>query len=307
MKKTVALLLAVLLLTGVCAAAEEKAYRAPPLLDASEDVGVPTHYYLYDRDYYEAPCDQAGTVVKVKYATQVYDKKYTKFLNVYLPYGYDENGTERYPIVYFFHGRGCDPDTLIRNDETKNAFDHMIETGVARPFILVCATYYYGRGTNYDPEKFVQEFRTEIMPLVEGTYRTYAETADEAGFRASRDHRAISGFSMGSMVTWSLIDDMVDVSAAFLPFSAASGNVDALHAALEGQGRFFIYMASGGPNDGNYAGYPGLVKSLIADPLFSYGNDFQENNIYYVASDNIHQDLCSRYYLYNAFLDGLFR
>jgi len=28
---------------------------------------------------------------------------------------------------------------------------------------------------------------------------------------------------------------------------------------------------------------------------------------YFLASDNVHQDLTSRYYLYNAFLDGLFK
>ena len=308
MRRFLPLLLATLLLTGVCAIAEEKPYQEHTLLDVSADVGVPTHYYLYDRDYFEAPCDQPGTVIKIKYTTRAYDKDYKKFLNVYLPYGYDENSTERYPVLYFYHGRGCDPDTLIRNDATKNAFDHMIAEGIAKPFILVTATYYYGRGTNYDPEKFVQEFRTEIMPLVEGAYRTYAETPDEAGFRASREHRAISGFSMGSGVTWSLIDDMLDVSAIFMPFSAAQRNLESLRAALDGKGlKFFIYMASGGPDDGNYAGYPSLVQAMVADPLFSYGNDFQENNVFYVASDHIHQDLCSRYYLYNAFLDGLFQ
>ena len=297
-----------LLFCLLCCAGLACGEEAPTLLDQSELAGIATHYLLYDRELYESPCDQPGTVVKIKYTTNMYDKAYKKFLNVYLPYGYDENGTDRYPVIYFFHGRGCDPNTLIGNESTKNAFDHMISSGVVRPFILVTPTYYYGRGTNFDSEKFVQEFRQEIMPLVEGAYRTYAETADESGFQASRDHRAISGFSMGSMVTWGLFGKMLDVSAYFLPFSGAAADLETMHGILDGfDGKFFIYMASGGPEDGAFEGCASLARSFAADSLFSYGLDFGANNFFYVASDNIHQDLTSRYYLYNAFLDGLFR
>lgn len=309
MRKILSFALLLALLCGVCGVyAEETGYQAPTLLDASDLAGVTTHYLLYDRDFYEAPCDQPGTVVKIKYTTSVYDKEYKKFLNVYLPYGYDENDTERYPVIYFFHGRGCDPNTLIGNEATKNAFDHMISTGIAKPFILVTPTYYYGRGTNMDLEKFVLELRNEIMPLVEGAYRTYAETADEAGFRASRDYRAICGFSMGSMTTWALFPHMLDVSASFLPFSGGTNDLDALRAVIdEVKLPFFIYMACGGVEDTAFEGCVSLARTLAADPHFSYGPDRAENNFFYCQSDNIHQDLTSRYYLYNAFLDGLFQ
>ena len=202
MKKIISLALLFCLLCCACLARGEE---APTMLDQSELAGISTHYLLYDRDFYEAPDEHPGTVVKMKYTTNMYDKAYKKYLNVYLPYGYDENGTERYPVIYFYHGRGCNPDTLIGNEATKNAFDHMISSGIVRPFILVTPTYYYGRGTNYDSEKFVQEFRQEIMPLVEGTYRTYAEIADEAGFQASRDYRAICGrcsILSGASISW---------------------------------------------------------------------------------------------------------
>ena len=54
------------------------------------------------------------------------------------------------------------------------------------------------------------------------------------------------------------------------------------------------------------SGHP-LAHQLAADPRFSYGTDRTENNFFYCLSDNPHQDLCSRYYLYNAFRDVLFR
>ncbi len=308
MRKTVIPVLLFCLLLCVGAVGEEKPYQDPTVLDASDQAGVSTHYLLYDTAYYEAPDEQAGKVVKIKYTTHVYDKEYKKYLNVYLPYGYDEQGTERYPVIYFFHGRGCDPSTLLGNDATRNAFDHMISTGVSRPFILVAPTYYYGRGTNVDMEKFVLEFRNEIMPLVEGTYRTFAENADEDGFRASRDQRAICGFSMGGMTTWALFPHMLDVSAYFLPFSGPMQDTEAvLAAADQSEVPFFIYMACGGPEDLAFENCNALARQLAADPHFSYGLDLEKDNLFYCLSDNIHQDLTSRYYLYNAFMDGVFQ
>lgn len=259
--------------------------------------------------YAEETGFQAPTVVKMKYNTNMYgEKTYKKTMYVYLPYGYDENGTDRYPVIYFFHGRGCDPTTLLCNPETKNAFDHMISTGVAKPFILVAPTYYYdARHLLYDWEQFPREMREEIMPLVESTYRTYAETADEAGFRASRDHRAICGFSMGSMTTWALFPHMLDVSASFLPFSGPMQDTEAMIAAVEkNEEPFYIYMACGA-EDLAFENCNALAQTLAADPHFSYGPSREENNFFYCLSDNIHQDLTSRYYLYNAFLDGLFQ
>ena len=305
---SLALLLA-LLCSALPACAEESGFQAPTVLDAGELAGVPTHYLLYDRAFYEAPCTQPGTVVKMKYSTSVYgEKTYKKTMYVYLPYGYDENSTVRYPIIYFFHGRGCDPTTLLCNPETKNAFDHMIATGVVRPFILAAPTYYYdARHLLYDWELFPREMREEIMPLAESTYRTYAETADEEGFLASRDQRAICGFSMGSMTTWALFPHMLDVCANFLPFSGPMQDTEAVIAAVEStKAPFYIYMACGGAEDLAFDNSNLLAQTLAANPHFSYGTNRSENNFFYCLSDNIHQDLTSRYYLYNAFLDGLF-
>lgn len=309
MKRILSLLLLTVLLSGVCLA-EAPSFQPPTLYDASEIIGMDTHYYVYDRAVYESEDAQAGKLVKTKYTSNVYDKPVKKTVNVYLPYGYDENGTERYPIIYFFHGRGCNVDTLLGNPETKNALDHMISTGVVQPFILVAGTYYYDMRKNLtDLDKFAVELRTEIMPLVEGMYRTYAETTDEAGLQASRDYRAISGFSMGSMTTWALFDKTLDISANFLPFSGGTSDVEAITKAVETTGLdFFIYMACGGEEDTAFEGCNTLAKTLAADTEhFSYGPDRETNNFFYCLSDNIHQDLTSRYYLYNAFLDGLFK
>ena len=309
MKRMLSLLLTLLLLGSACLA-ETPGANPPTLYDASDILGMDTHYYIYDRDFFESEDSQPGTLVKTKYTSNVYEKPVKKTVNVYLPYGYDENGTERYPVIYFFHGRGCDVDTLLGNPETKNALDHMISSGMVRPFILVAGTYYYDMRKNLsDMDKFAIELRTEIMPLVEGMYRTYAETTDEAGLQASRNYRAISGFSMGSMTTWSLFDDTLDICANYLPFSGGTSDIEAITNAIDETNLdFYIYMACGGEEDTAFSGCNALAQTLAADTAhFSYGPDRETNNFFYCLSDNIHQDLTSRYYLYNAFIDGLFQ
>ncbi len=184
----------------------------PMSIDFSDVLGYETHYFLYDISFYESASQQPGTVVKVKYTTNVYGKTMKRWANVYLPYGYDENGAERYPIIYFFHGGGCDQTTLLGNPMTINSFDNMIETGVARPFIFVAPTYYYDvRAKKYDLDLFVQEMLLDLMPAVEGKYRTFAVSADEAGFAASRDYRAVCGFSAGTSFAWGFMSRIMDV------------------------------------------------------------------------------------------------
>ena len=310
MKKLLVILCA-LILCAAGALAEGPA--EPTVLETSDVIGQKTLYRLYDREFYEAEDAQPGTVVRIDYDTDAYGKSSHRWANVYLPYGYEENGTQRYPVIYFLHGNGGDPNTLIGNTQTKNAFDHMISTGIAEPFILVCPMYYSDlRKKTVDIERLASEIREDLMPLVEGTYRTYAETADEAGFIASRGMRAFCGFSRGSMTTWGLVDKLVDYSRFFMPFSGAAQDVSNITAMLDSGNEYakdmFIYMASGGEIDTTYEGCIALATELAADTAhFTYGTDPQTCNFYLCLSDNEHRDLTSRYYLYNAFIDVLFK
>jgi len=300
------LLLAALLISAACA---ENVVQVNTELEGHE-----TQYRIYDQALYEAPCDHAGQVVKIKYTSHVYgEKDYKRYVNVYLPYGYDENGTDRYPIIYFFHGNGGDQTTLFGNPATMNAFDHMIENGEMPACILVAPTYIYDvRKNASDNDGFLREMREEIMPLVESTYRTYAETADEAGFTASRSMRAICGFSRGGYMTWTVMPGMADYARTFLPFSyfELKDAVAAIEMVMEGAyaDDLFIYACSGGPEDSAaYTGGVQLAQAMLNKEYISFGSNFAENNFFFLASDNPHKDMCSRYYLYNAFLDGLFQ
>ena len=308
MKRWMLLILAALLCCA-CALAEEPA--APTLYDASETLGYESHYLLYDEAFFEAEDEQAGQVVRLDYTTEVYDKEMKRWVNVYLPYGYDENGTERYPIIYFFHGGGCDQNTILGNPYTKNALDHMISTGVTEPFIVVAPTYYYNPRTKaQDMALFEQEMLLDIMPAVEGTYRTYAESADEAGFAASRDYRAMCGFSNGSGDAWHMAANMMAYSRYFLPCSGAMMSDEEyqtlVDTAAAHQGEFFIYLSCGGPEDVAYEHCLNMTARLREEEAFSYGVG-EDDNFFFSLSENKHLDNCTRYYLYNAFLDVLFK
>lgn len=274
----------------------------------------PTVYRLYDPECYEAPCEHPGQVVRMDYSSQVYGSTYEHYLNVYLPFGYDENGTERYPVLYFLHGNDSSQEVLLGDPIAVNVFDHMIENGDMPPCIIAAPSYFY-RSTpgmeNVDPVRFALEMREEIMPLVEGTYRSYAETADEAGFTASRSMRALCGYSRGSYMTWAMMPDLLDCIRTFLPFSLADEEraIRAIDAARSGEyaDDWFIYMACGSEEDVAFYSSLWLTQRLIRENRIRFGADFTRDNFYFLASNNLHQDKFTRCYLYNAFLDGLFR
>ena len=323
MKKFAALLMAaMLLLTAVSALAEGKTRpEDKKIITTTDVVGVETVFKKYDNKFYEAASDQPGTVVRLDYTTDAYGAEQPGWVNVYLPYGYDENGTERYDIIYFLHGTNETQDSLIGDEKVKNALDNMIEVGVVKPVIMVFPTYYYNYETRaIDMTAFsTKEMRNDILPAVESKYRTYAGTADEAGFIASRDHRAFSGYSRGCYACWHQFFNNLDLAKWFMPFSANISGADemtlampveeqmqmirdALAAQADYKDSFFIYAACGGKRDDMYNVMQALISAMIADTDdFSFGTDPAVNNLYYSISNEIHQTLMTRFYLYNAF------
>lgn len=70
----------------------------------------------------------------------------------------------------------------------KRILDHMIENGDIEPMIVVTPTFYHDNSSG--PEaKLTANFRNELMPAVESTDHTYAESTDQEGLTASREHR----------------------------------------------------------------------------------------------------------------------
>lgn len=203
----------------------------------AENEKIPKKLQEIPADYY-TEADRQGSLVELNYETyesRTYEQKSRKLNKraiVYLPYGYSEN--ERYNVFYLMHGGWSNETTWLGTPERpgtfKNVIDHAVSDGKMKPFIIVCPTYNnespsdsgdytlaYGTLTvNYH-----NELMNDLIPAVEGTYSTYADNVTPEGIKASRDHRAFGGFSMGSVATWHTFLNCLDAFRYFMPSSGA--------------------------------------------------------------------------------------
>ena len=147
---------------------------------------------------------------------------------VYLPYGYKESSDECYDVFYFVHGHGETAASFFQNENgmMRNLLDHLIEKGDMSPVIVVSTSYVYGTPVDYYPDAdpyckaLPQELVNDLLPLVESRYCTYTQQTDLEGLQASRNHRAIGGFSMGAVTTWYALEYTLDYFKYFLPISS---------------------------------------------------------------------------------------
>ena len=151
--------------------------------------------------------EEAGTLEELVYETRAYatdGRTVEKRALVYLPYGYDPD--RNYNILYLMHGTGDDENYWLKTHPyNKVMLDRMIAQGEIEPLIVVTPTFYVEDdcmdGLDALTFSFREELRNDLMPAAESRYSTFAETADDAGFAASRDHRAFAGLSRGAVTT----------------------------------------------------------------------------------------------------------
>ncbi|MDH3785247.1 MAG: PQQ-binding-like beta-propeller repeat protein [Acidobacteriota bacterium] len=124
----------------------------------------------------EAGADRQGKIVEHTLESKVVEGR-TQVFSAYLPAGYDEM-TGRLPVIYFHGG-----DEALDDGGMKNALDNLIGKTVA-PVIGVFL--HAGERTPGPPnrEGMAALLATEIVPVVDETYRTIAEAAGRASFGA---------------------------------------------------------------------------------------------------------------------------
>ncbi len=176
-------------------------------------------------DGYRLPSDKPGVIQTLHYKTPntengLDDKK----MHVYLPYGYDAKATDKkYNVLYMMHGGGENEDLLFggpgQDRELKRILDHMIANGDIEPLIVVTPTF---NGGKKDVSLFHEELLGKIIPTVETQFNTYAKSGSLADLKASRAHRAIGGFSQGSVTTWFAYINALDYFKHFIPLSGDS-------------------------------------------------------------------------------------
>ena len=184
---------------------------------------------------YLTEAENQGTLTTIQYETidRAGDgSKLEKEAMVYLPYGYDETDADtRYDIVYLMHGWTGNNSIFFQYDDSnalKNTLDHMIENGDVKPFILVTPTFDRNNATTSledsvsEIKVFREELVNELIPAVETEFHTYAESTDDEGLTASRDHRVFAGFSLGATVTWDVFLNDMAYFRYYMPMSGSS-------------------------------------------------------------------------------------
>ena len=286
---------------------------------------VPLTLKIIPEEYFQA-ADQQGTLVELTYNTyesKTYEQKskeLTKRAIVYLPYGYSEEN--KYNVLYLMHGGWSNETTTLGTLNNPNAFkhvvDHSIENGEIEPLIIVCPTY-----NNESPEdsgdytlafytltvNYHNELVNDLIPAVEGTYSTYANSTSPEEIKNSRDHRAFGGFSMGSVTTWYTFVNCLDEFRYFLPMSGAmdyeGDDVDAADTASGHSPEDFFIYAFTGSDDFEYGHFTRQIEGMLGMPSgnFISADSEKSGNIAFRNKDGYaHDGRAAMEYTYNGLL-----
>lgn len=283
-----------------------------------------TEYISPVPEAYFAPSDHTGQVVEVTYDSRDYtdasEPAIQKTAYVYLPYGYDDTDQEtRYDVLYLMHGW-----TMTAGDFFDTAqsgivpmLDHMIENEDIPPVIVVCATFdaqnqsqSFSRSVE-ELSLFHRDLRENLIPFVESRYHTYAQDVTEEGLRASREHRAFGGFSLGAVTTWYQFIYNLDYIKYFVPMSGdcwIMGTYGGLYQPVKTVDYLEQVVSDGGWSGDDFYIYQGIGTS---DPIWDQTDSqiqemltrdlFTPENLHYAIIEGGRHDIdaCERY-LYHA-------
>jgi len=151
--------------------------------------------------FYDARPVPHGDVRMVLYESKAMGVN--RYLWVYTPPNY-ETSKARYPVYYLLHGNGETQSGWVMNGRANIILDNLIADGNAPPMIVVMPHGHPIQSASVGPPVvvppyggdagmlnftlFTSDLLEQIMPLVERSYRVYADPA----------HRAIGGLSMGA-------------------------------------------------------------------------------------------------------------
>lgn len=222
-----------------------------------------------------------------------------KRMHVYLPPGYETETERRYPVLYLNHGGGENDSHWSATNPRSGGFtqrilDNLIAEKKARPMIVAMPDT--GRlitGTPPKPgedDSCTQEYLKDILPFVDGRYRT----------RPERTSRAIAGLSMGGFVALNTglthletFGELYVFSSGYWPemLPAFEENIKPILSAPDINGRFRmpIYFAAGETDIA-------LLNSMRTLAVF---NRYGIRN-FWVLSSNGHEWLNWRRYLYQT-------
>ena len=156
---------------------------------------------------------QDASIVDSRHYSNVFGE--IRNFRIFLPKGYAAEKQKRYPVIYFFHGWGQryfgeGSDEYAGYDKGDQNNGDNIANYVAKHDVIVVKAdgynrrnneEYYRRPYNVLPVETYRQFPIyfpELVNFVDGHYRTMAD----------RQHRAVSGLSMGGFMTFSSLQNI---------------------------------------------------------------------------------------------------
>jgi enterochelin esterase-like enzyme len=153
-------------------------------------IEVPAH----DQEFYALKDVPHGKVEQILFPSKSTGSVRRAF--VYTPPEYDQERTERFPVLYLQHGWGEDETAWTNQGHLNLIMDNLIAEGKVKPFLVVM-TYgmtneiRFGGLRNFNIEPFQTVLVDELIPYVDSHYRTLSD----------QPNRAMAGLSMGGMET----------------------------------------------------------------------------------------------------------
>jgi enterochelin esterase-like enzyme len=152
-----------------------------------------------------------GTLEMVPFESTIYGDK--RLLRVWLPPGYSDSqaSAQRYPVLYMFDGQflfdRCTSQPFPDEWHVDETLTDLIAKRAVQPLIVVGIDN-PGREDEYsrysamadDPQKLSAFMTREVLPLIEGRYKTMAD----------RTHRGVGASSLGSLAALTLLLDQPD-------------------------------------------------------------------------------------------------
>jgi enterochelin esterase family protein len=143
---------------------------------------------------------------------------------VYTPPNYSRS-SDRYPVLYLFHGAGGDESGWTENGRANLILDNLIADGKLKPLVVVMPYGYAypptsSRAEGADAMKrqregFSRDLIEDLIPFVQASYRVYAD----------REHRAVAGLSLGGSQALGIGLAHLDLFSRVAGFSPALGAV----------------------------------------------------------------------------------
>ena len=269
-----------------------------------------------------------GRVERVDYIARARDGRpeAEKHAWVYLPRDYDPK--KRYDVLYFLHGGGENAESMFFTNDEKipdyaAVLDNLMASGAVRPFLAVTPTYYSPDFVHGDLDvarehtlRFPREFEEDLIPAVESRYSTWTESFDRAGLAASAPHRAVGGFSMGSVCMWNCFLQILPCFGTFLPLSGdcwiverfggashpqetAQAIAEAARTLAPAPGAFSIWSATG-TKDTAFKNLGPQMDAMRALKEFAFAPKEEGGNVFFeVEPEGMHQYRFIYQYLWN--------